>query len=957
VAQRLPSYPRDQIVSGDLGHSAARTNRRAADVRDNRHIGQRQQGVIGGQRFGRGHVQRCATELAFNQRFVQRILIDHAPPCSVDQQCSWLQQRQRIAVDQVTRLRVERGVQRDKVRLPQQIVECGALRPMCSGFLVCQMAAVSENMHIECRSALRYRAPDASKADDPQGRSAQICAQQPHRMPRLPTPALDVLHCFDNSARACQQQRHRDIRRCLSQDTRCVSNGNPSRVRGSHIDVIDPDRHLADDLEVTPGSVQQRPVHTVGDHAEQPINAAHTLSYRFVGGRQLVLPQVNLADLTDAVERFVKDAAGDKNFWLHDVSSLMQIPKTSTVPRGLQGLPRTDYNGQPMNTHSPPRTWVAALLLIAVLVGWRIVAIQHTYMRDDEEIAFRTTQYDLGYTLWYQAQQDIQAPLWFAVFWAWQQVAGSSEFAARILSILLMMLTLALVYQIARRWFGSARFRLLAILILGINSYFFIYTLEIRPYPLVMLTSALSMLGFERWLSKGTPRAAAAYGLTLALALYVHYFLAFLVAAQLLYLIFFARLTRTRVVQFAGAAALGFALWLPWLPNFFSQLAVLRRLAEEADAVYGLGIGTTSTAEPTDLTTISRLVQIATNGLPVLYAAVLLLGLADWARLKRMYTLAALWALGVPAIALVLNLVMAVYAQRYVSYLSIGLALACAAALAALRPRWLRWSALTAFVGLNLWAIGGQLPVRIPFRDLFTTMSIDAQAGDVVYFTRAGEIDNLVLWQVRNYLSPDFEVILDHDLTRAEAERRVWFVTGDWFNDEVRADFGRLEQTHPVQTVLGQCDRAWCYLAQLMEAPPDAEPTQFGGVLPFRGADIDSVTAEAIQVRLWWQTDERIPLDYSIGLHLRDSAGNLVAQSDGAIQHYGVETVQTSQMQPGHIYIDHRMLALPPDLPNGSYQLVLVVYQSWDNARLMLPDGSDALLLIELNLPSALEKP
>jgi mannosyltransferase len=609
-----------------------------------------------------------------------------------------------------------------------------------------------------------------------------------------------------------------------------------------------------------------------------------------------------------------------------------------------------------MNTPSPVRTWAAALLVIAVLVGWRIVAVQHTYMRDDEEIAFRTTQYDLGYTLWYQAEQDIQAPLWFALFWAWQQAAGSSEFAARLLSILLMMLTLALVYRIGRRWFGGARGGLFAVGILGVNSYFFIYTLEIRPYPLVMLTAALSMWCFERWLARSTPRAAAAYGLTLALALYVHYFLAFLVAAQFLYLLLMAGLTRARLVQFVGAAALGFALWLPWLPNFFSQLVVLRRLAEEAGAVYGLGIGTTSTAEPTNAATLGRLVQIATNGIPVVYGAALLLGILAALRglIRRVYGLALAWALAVPAVALALNLVMAVYAQRYVSYLSIGLALAVGAALGSVQQRRLRLAALAVFIGANVWALGGQLPVRIPYRDLFAAMS--AEAGEVVYFTRAGEDDPFVLWQVRAYLSPEFQVILDGDMSAVETARRAWFVTGDWFNPAVRADFERLESTHPVQMVLGQCSRAWCYLAQLMEAPPAAEPTRFGGVLPFRGADIDAVTPEATRVRLWWQTDAPIRLDYSIGLHLRDSAGNLVAQSDGAIAHYGVETVQTSQMQPGRIYIDHRTLALPPGLPDGQYPLELVVYQSWDGLRLTLPSGAEALLLSYLNFPLDLKR-
>jgi hypothetical protein len=45
-----------------------------------------------------------------------------------------------------------------------------------------------------------------------------------------------------------------------------------------------------------------------------------------------------------------------------------------------------------------------------------------------------------------------------------------------------------------------------------------------------------------------------------------------------------------------------------------------------------------------------------------------------------------------------------------------------------------------------------------------------------------------------------------------------------------------------------------------------------------------------------------------------DSEGHLVAQSDGPINHYGNETVDTNMMQPGKIYIDYRSLALPPTI-------------------------------------------
>jgi hypothetical protein len=53
---------------------------------------------------------------------------------------------------------------------------------------------------------------------------------------------------------------------------------------------------------------------------------------------------------------------------------------------------------------------------------------------------------------------------------------------------------------------------------------------------------------------------------------------------------------------------------------------------------------------------------------------------------------------------------------------------------------------------------------------------------------------------------------------------------------------------------------------------------------------------------------------------------------------------------PGKLYIDKRDIILPPGLPTGIYQLSLVVYQSWDNYRLPLPDHRDSLILDSISL-------
>ena len=107
----------------------------------------------------------------------------------------------------------------------------------------------------------------------------------------------------------------------------------------------------------------------------------------------------------------------------------------------------------------------------------------------------------------------------------------------------------------------------------------------------------------------------------------------------------------------------------------------------------------------------------------------------------------------------------------------------------------------------------------------------------------------------------------------------------------------------------------------------------------FLGTDIDRVDRSSIELRLWWSVEMPPGLDYSIGLHLLNAEGPLVAQQDSAlIDFYTGDFIQTSQLVPDHLYIDQRDISLPPDLP-------LSDYQSWDNQRLTLPDSLDDLTL------------
>jgi 4-amino-4-deoxy-L-arabinose transferase-like glycosyltransferase len=601
----------------------------------------------------------------------------------------------------------------------------------------------------------------------------------------------------------------------------------------------------------------------------------------------------------------------------------------------------------PTRSASSRRWWLLALVLLFAVTTFRFQHIPDTYMREDEEIAFRTTAHSLESAIRYQAEHDVQAPIWFASFWLWQQYAGSSEYAGRVYSILLSALTLALVYQVGRRWFGAPRYGLFVMAAVGVNAYATIFSLEIRPYALIMLVTTINMLLFYRWLRHETRRTALLYGVSIALLLWIHYLSAFVVAGQVIYLLLTGRLFQKRILkQDFVAAVTALVLWLPWLPVFISQLAALRHVETASGDYRGLGIG--STAELTTPETILRLVNVATNGLPLLYGLVLIAGLMLLWR-HAGYRIALVWALLIPAINLIVNLAAAVYTQRYISFISLGVAIAMGAALAALPAR-ARWQALVGFAALSLWALPSQLPFHVPHRAIFQAMSDIAESGDVVVFEQADEGDNLVRWQIDHYLAPDLRAAEIDSPSDAENARGIWLVTQRLFEPDVQTAFNRLEVTHPLQTVIGSCNPEWCYVAQRLQGPPEEESILFGDKMAFWGADIDLVTPTRIDVRLWWRVEAAPDTNLSISVQVLNEQGQLVAQNDGTINHYGT-LVETSQLEPNKIYIDSRSILPVQPLPDGAYHLSLVVYQSWDGMRLTLPDGSDTLELGTITLP------
>lgn len=103
-----------------------------------------------------------------------------------------------------------------------------------------------------------------------------------------------------------------------------------------------------------------------------------------------------------------------------------------------------------------------------------------------------------------------------------------------------------------------------------------------------------------------------------------------------------------------------------------------------------------------------------------------------------------------------------------------------------------------------------------------------------------------------------------------------------------------------------------------------------------RGYDLDPLDG-ALKVKLYWESLAQMPTDWSVFVHLRDSADETVAQKDGPAG--GAINYPSSLWDAGDMIIDEFIVPLPADLTASQYQLVIGLYNLSDGTRLAVPDS------------------
>lgn len=155
----------------------------------------------------------------------------------------------------------------------------------------------------------------------------------------------------------------------------------------------------------------------------------------------------------------------------------------------------------------------------------------------------------------------------------------------------------------------------------------------------------------------------------------------------------------------------------------------------------------------------------------------------------------------------------------------------------------------------------------------------------------------------------------------------------------------RYHVSTPTHTIIFQQDAyvyemTWPYVTQV--DPQRPLDVMLGDGIQLMGVDT-AVADDALSLTLFWQSVAPAAVNYDVFIHVMNEAGEIVAQADR--QPVG-GLAATSTWQPGDVVRDPLTIALPPDLPSGSYTVQAGMYLRETGARLPTADGDSVLLLV-----------
>jgi hypothetical protein len=460
--------------------------------------------------------------------------------------------------------------------------------------------------------------------------------------------------------------------------------------------------------------------------------------------------------------------------------------------------------------------------------------------------------------------------------------------------------------------------------------------------------------------------------------MYTHYFVAFVVIAEGMALLWAARRDRRAVTRLFIATTIIAAVYAPWIPiqRQYAASQAYTRWELLTPAVFVDVLRQTLTSWG-----VARYNVIPTKPFPgsdwgtVVVAAVALVGAIAALRTRRIKAaLVPLAAAVVVVLGWALNPILPVFQDRYLmigtpAYLVLigaGLHqisnlkspisnlkhLHCAQAQVSQISKAVLAVGIGAVIAPQAMALrawfGDPSFVKGEYGKAMTFISARAQPGDVLL------LNNYVQWGLFDYYRPANvpAELVPAGATASDAEtdaalnplvngkQRAWLVEFGYasqYDPDHRAE--RWVAQHGYKQLAQDFVGLRVNLYVLGRAPAEAAPAhrldaQLGQSIVLTGYTLESDSVhpgDSLRLTLFWQAKDKVSAQYTVFTHLVDSTGKPVAQTDSPPLG---GTVPTDSWQVGATIVDRYAIAIPTETLPGQYELRVGLYPWPDLTRL-----------------------
>jgi hypothetical protein len=589
------------------------------------------------------------------------------------------------------------------------------------------------------------------------------------------------------------------------------------------------------------------------------------------------------------------------------------------------------------------------------------------------------------------------APGYYTVLKGWGVLVGWTAFADRTLSLLFGVLAAAMAYRMGREVGGTRFIGLSTATALGGSAFFIYYLHELRAYTLYALLVTFTMWAYWHVVYRnGGKRAQFGLFFGVATMLYTHYFSALLVAALGAYHVLFAVLpmftnpypptplspqaekggenaahsslppTQNRQINWLAILrplilmGLGGLLFLPWVGVLLDGLrrgsnAAVRQepISEALTMIWTLGYAFSSGVVPLLL---------------VIFGAA---GIALFtAKAQRENKFAWFVALTVLILALALNAYMSVNAHaRHFMVLIPPLAL-----LAGIGIQQLAKFGIPPFIIPTLWlivAVWGSFSsfndvlfgeenqryfrIHLPWHVMANDLRAEVQEGDIIafsvpqnsqpvsgvfeYYMRPLNVDVAIMEWWTNDETPVSEFQAHADAYTQNA-MRLWLgqetdqPTGEWLTEFQQVIDPNFVACNTSIELEGLRAELYARAPQCCHPPLEADNRvySFGNSVALTYAQT-GISDENLHMLMAWQGGDTLPpYQYSVALHVTPAGENVAP------------TAQTDYGMPLDEFACRAADIPLTDLPDGNYELRVIVYNWQTNERLQTETGDYGVL-------------